>query len=708
MNKLSFLTIDHEDLKKTIYALISAFISAFFLASVIQLFKYDVLRNFYNIKLVNFEELSYFLTIFIISFMILFILNLLCFQPYLQSITSLFWIVFLVVFAYFSPVKSLIIGAVIIAIPSLFITIYHALSVYLNKDILVKRLIHTVISSATVSLFILLLVILIVKSKLIYIAPDTVNLSNISDTLIYAPHMMDRWLIVLYIFLGLLFIFVAYFLLTKYKNEIIEMIPFKRIGYVLIGGFLITQLVMLSLIMSYRVKTLISSTYDFGIFLQMFHNMRGFNGMVTTLERSVMLSHLNVHFSPIYYLMLPIFMILPYGETLQVLQILVVAVGVIPLWLIAKELKTHPFVRFAAIVMYIASPALITSHFYDLHENCFLAPLILFVLYFAIKRKTLLLFLASVLLLFVKEDAALYLFFIGLYLFINSIFAKTKDHRTIISGFVLMIASICYFLLITHYLNEFGDGAMFWRYDNLLLTADGSIFEIIQGFLLNPSYYLATFFSPLKINTIVLLLASVGFIPFLMKNFTGYILMIPVAIINYLSTYPYQHQFGFQYFYGSATLIIFMVLLAEKDHQDQKITHKLFKPIPIFQFLCLIGLSVSLVHGFSYIEENSNIIDYYHANESLFEEMKSTLKSIPNDKKVVATGFLTPYLADREYLYDYDYFQFSRPEVEIDYVIVDGRINAVNLEKINQRLENLDYTLSYLSTEHILIYEPKK
>lgn len=708
MNKKFFLKIDHEDIKKTILALISAFVSAFFLSSVIQLYKYDVLRNFYNIKLVNLEELSFFLTIFIFSFMILFILYLLFFQPYLQSITSLFWVIFLVVFAYYSPVKSLVIGALIVSVPALFITLYHWLKVHLDKEILSKRVMHTVIASVTALLFISLLVILSVKSKLVFVAPDTLNLSQISDTLIYAPHMMDRWKIALFVFLGMLMLSISVILLLKYKLLHLEKIPFQKIGYIIIAAILVAQVVTLSLIMSYRVKTLISSTYDFGIFLQMFHSMRGFNGMVTTLERSVMLSHLQVHFSPIYYVMLPIFMIFPYGETLQILQIIVVAIGVIPLWLITKEFKTHQFIRFSAIIMYIASPALITSHFYDLHENCFLAPLILFVLYFAIKRKTLLLMLSSVLLLFVKEDAALYLFFIGIYLFINVLFSKSKskDYRTLISGMILSIVSVGYFLVITNFLNDSGDGAMFWRYDNLLLTGEGSLTEIIEGFLLNPSYYLATFFAPLKINTIILLLASVGFIPFLMKNFAGYILMVPVVIINYLSTYPYQHQFGFQYFYGSATLIIFMVLLAEKDHQDQNITYKFFKPIPILQFFCLIGISVSLVQGINYIKEHTDLIHYYQSNAEQFDEMKSTLQSIPSDKNVVASGFLTPYLSDRDYLYDYDYFRMSDAEVEIDYFIIDGRITPSTLDNIIHRIENLNYRRSELSTEYILIYEP--
>lgn len=249
---------------------------------------------------------------------------------------------------------------------------------------------------------------------------------------------------------------------------------------------------------------------------------------------------------------------------------------------------------------------------------------------------------------------------------------------------------------------------MFWRYDNLMLTADSGLKDIILGFLLDPSYYLATFFAPLKINTILLLLGAVGFIPFFIKNFAGYLLIIPVVIMNYLSTYPYQHQFGFQYFYGSAVLIIFMVLLAEKDHQTHDVNHSVINRSKILHFFCLIGLSVSLVHSYHYLDENKGIIKQYQLQEELYTEMKTALMTIDQDKTVVASGFLTAYLSDRTYLYDYDYFIYSRREVDIDYFIIDGRIDSDKLDQIITKIEELHYVKSDLSTEHILVFEPNQ
>lgn len=689
----------------SILTVISAFVSAFFVTGTVQLFHYDVLRNFYNINLVDLQEIDYFLKVFLISFILILPLFWLFFQKYLQNITALVWIIFLCVFAYFSPVKSLVIGSLIIAVPSVFITVSHTIDAFKNNHEKTDIIISTVFSGLVSLIFAVMIGLFIQKTKLIFELPDTNNLSNIGNDLIYAPHMVDRWNEVLIVFSITAFLFLVFSLVKPLIKIKSDKINYTIIGYIIIGIILIIQVVYLSMIMSYRVKVLTASTYDFGIFLQMFYNMRSGNGMMTTLERSMALSHLQVHFSPVYYLMLPIFMIFPHGETIQVLQILTVAVGLIPLWLITKHLKINRFISFAIMIIYIAFPALITSHLYDIHENCFLAPMILFVLYFGLKKQTIPLLLFTILTLFIKEDSSVYVFFIGLYLFSDGLFTKKseRDYKTVIHGIILSCASLLYFFTVTKYLNESGDGAMFWRYMNLFPDSHSAFPDIIRGFLIDPSYYLATLFAPLKINTILLLFGSVGMMPFFMKRYSGYFLIVPVVVINYLSTYPYQHQFGFQYFYGSSVLVIFMALLAVRD---LSLGNKPYQ-IKFMQILSLIGLSVSLVHGYHYINENKGYIALYDTNEVMFESMKNTLTSISEDKNVVASGYLTAYLSDRYYLYDYDYFKYAEREVEIDYFIIDGRIEADKLDKIISKIHQYGYTESSLSTEYVLIFEPE-
>ena len=128
-----------------------------------------------------------------------------------------------------------------------------------------------------------------------------------------------------------------------------------------------------------RVRSFSTPTYDFGLFAQMFYNMKEWGLPMTTLERDGLLSHFHVHVSPIYYLMLPLYCLVPVPETLQVLQAAVLALAVIPMWKLGKGLPDWQRMLLCGILLLY--PALSGGTGYDLHENCFLTPLILWLFY---------------------------------------------------------------------------------------------------------------------------------------------------------------------------------------------------------------------------------------------------------------------------------------------------------------------------------------
>nr|WP_289707141.1 DUF2079 domain-containing protein [Enterocloster clostridioformis] len=55
---------------------------------------------------------------------------------------------------------------------------------------------------------------------------------------------------------------------------------------------------------------------------------------LTTCERDGLLSHFAVHLSPVFYVLLPFYKLVPRPETLLVLQSLVVISGMVPLCLL--------------------------------------------------------------------------------------------------------------------------------------------------------------------------------------------------------------------------------------------------------------------------------------------------------------------------------------------------------------------------------------
>lgn len=111
----------------------------------------------------------------------------------------------------------------------------------------------------------------------------------------------------------------------------------KKCWIAVIALSAVFMLVFTALAMAMRYYKLCTPAFDFGIFTQMFENMKDGFGPVTTVERNYELSHFAVHFSPAYYLMLPFYTLFPHPVTLQILQGIFVTSGIIPVFLIARK-----------------------------------------------------------------------------------------------------------------------------------------------------------------------------------------------------------------------------------------------------------------------------------------------------------------------------------------------------------------------------------
>lgn len=664
---------------------ISAIFIAFVMMSLIFLLTSESI-SFYHITAINtqllIKQTLVFISIFVLIILVHYFYKPLSFLP----IIILSFLTYILVYMIDSPAYSLRVGALLLIIPFTYITV---------KEIINHK--HQYINLYSLNGLMILIIITYFLFTIGHssINSDLLNMSQISDSPIISDTYKDYVIYAIPLFLSIL----AVFIFNRYKKEDKRQIP-EIIFIVLITLF---QVISLSMIMVYRTKILYTSTYDFGIYAQMFYNMKNLNGMLTTLERSILLSHNAVHFSPIYYLMLPFYLIYPSLETLQVLQVVIVAIGVIPIYLISKHLKLNRTIMFLVITMYVFHPAIVSSSFYDLHENCFLPPLLLFVFYYGLKHQWVCLIISFTLTLMIKEDAGLYLVFIGLFfLFTNDQITQKEKIKHTVMSILLVILPLVYFYLVTKMLNTDGDGAMFWRYSNLEAYDDLGIFGMPLTLFQNPTYWLTTMFTPSKIYHLLIVFLCLGFIPLLNKRFSHYWLIVPLLIMNFSSTYKYQSLFGYQYFYGTTTLLVVMVLLAFKE--NQKNTPRV-KPILSYS-IGLVPLIFIFILGISLFESKSYYREYYQNRPELYNTMRETLENIPEDSKVVASGFLTPYLSNRQVLYDINYYSIASSDISFDYIILDNRWQSDKLLAYQNTAKALGYVESDLSNDYLIVFVP--
>lgn len=390
---------------------------------------------------------------------------------------------------------------------------------------------------------------------------------------------------------------------------------------------------LLAFIGVYRYLAYYTPCFDFGIFTQMFESMRTTFLPTTTCERFKELSHFSVHLSPIYYVLLPIYCIFPHPITLAVSQALIVASSVIPLALIARRMNFSRLQTILAAVCIAFYPALHGGTFYDLHENCFLTPLILWFFYFLERRSYLGMFFASIAVFLVKEDAAIYIAFIALYL----IFSK----REMLYGGFLFALSVAYFLFAITYLAKYGEGAMNWRYQNLMLSSDDSLTALIFNVIKNPGYALSQCFNAEKGEFLLAVLAPMAGTALLIKRPSRIILLGPLVLITLLSDYYYQHSIFFQYNFGIIAILFYLALL---NLQDIAPNAK--------QFLLIVMAVASLLSYTALCTPTLNVKDAYDGNRDKIALYNEAIEQVDRDRSISATTFLVPHLYDCKELYE--------------------------------------------------------
>ena len=423
-----------------------------------------------------------------------------------------------------------------------------------------------------------------------------------------------------------------------------------------------------------------SSTFDFGIFAQMFENMAKTGLQITSVERNVHLSHFAVHFSPFYYVILPFYMIFRSPESLLVIQALAAGLGAIPLALIAKKFKLSNSNILLTVTAYLFYPALSGGLFFDFHENKFLTVLILWLLYFIIsvspensdnsenskkylKIKYILIYVFAILTLTVKEDSFLYVFFIALYMASLKKDGKFSKNN-IIHGTIIAAMSVIYFFFSTYYLKNFGLGVMTYRFNLFLRIGEDSFITMILNVFKNPALLFASLLStPEKLEFIFYMLIPLCFLPFISKKLNFILLIIPMIVINLATDYIYQYDVHFQYTYGVTALLFF---LAVKNLSKINIRHitKLCVAMACFSIILFTAKNFNRIHAYNFI--------YFNFTDE-FTDAEAIISKIPLDSSISASTFLVPHLIKCENLYKVeigadDYFDY-----DTEYLVIDLR-----------------------------------
>ena len=410
-----------------------------------------------------------------------------------------------------------------------------------------------------------------------------------------------------------------------------------------------------------RYKTFSSPNFDFGLFVNMFHNMKETGLPLITSERDRLLSHFAVHISPIFYLLLPFYWLFPSPLTLQIGQAVVLSLGVIPVVLLCRHFRLSGKITVLISALYAFYPVMSSGTFYDIHENCFLTLTLLLTFLFYEKKKPFLMYLSAVSVLMVKEDAAIYLLIFALFVLLSE--------RRYLHGAILTAMSVGYFLLAVHLLEKYGTGTLNNRFNNLLYDRDAGLVGAAKTFLVNPGYVLTQLFTTSKggfekLVYFLQMLLPLGFLPFCSKKASRWLLVAPI-LINMVSYYQYLYDAGFQYHF--ATVAFFFYATVKNLPEMAPLTRRNLLSLAAAGCCCIYLVTVCPKYA-TYTERWEN-------NKQTYLQMEEILDTVPEDASVACSTFLLAHLADRNEIYEIGEHD-NKPDV--DFVVLDARYSSSN------------------------------
>ncbi len=404
---------------------------------------------------------------------------------------------------------------------------------------------------------------------------------------------------------------------------------------------------------------------DLAIFNQTFFNTIHGRWFDETLTLN---NYLADHFSPIIFLLLPFYFLLPSPLTLLALQTIGLGLAAWPLFYLSREITKNDKIALLVAVIWLLNPMMQAANL-DENHLLYLVPALVFgSAYFYLKNKFYYFLLFFILTLLVREDIALIMLMWSLLASLDK-----KDKKWIISPLVL---GLSYFLFAIKIIKSFAstDSYKFFNYYNWLGGDD--LFSIIATWLTHPLAVIQHLLSWNNISSILIILLPLLYLPLIKPKYLllSLLTFLQLAMTSKgLSSVAYMTRFSLLLLPGIFLALIFSLehIQARKSFLFSKFIYKNFG---FSKFLML----VSLVYFIIFLSPARQVAfkSYDQAQRS---NQYTMLEAVPDEKSVTASNNFLPQLSSRQYVYNIDYVYFRRTQfsqaifepIKTDYLLID-------------------------------------
>ncbi len=441
-----------------------------------------------------------------------------------------------------------------------------------------------------------------------------------------------------------------------------------------------------------------TSNYDLGLYDQgLWLISRGLYPYSSGSGRHIIGNHAAIILYPLsmlYYLWSDV-------RLLLVFQVAMTALGVVPIYMIAKA-HGHRLLGVLVSLVYLTHPATHNANLVDFHPDTLAATALFFVLWGIDRRRWLIVIVCCLVMLACKDNFALIVACIGGWLLL---------HRHWHVGGMLGLVGISWFVFTTQMLIPYLTGLE--GDENIFLerfSAYGdSFYTIFLTFFTRPDMILQELFQPLNREYLWRLFLPFAFLPLLNPRYL--LLAMPSLAMNLLSNFAGQKQLIFHY---DALILVFLAVTTL--YTLLWLAHNV-----AYQWLIFGLCAVMLLGGWWYTQSKVylRVVDIHQQinnKEGQFYPdyvyyRRYILSHVPPHASVSAHNYLQPHLSHRQHAYMFPnpfqrlffYDPDDFPSVPLDYIIYDTRHPWMHYISSKKMIELID-TLQ----KHGLYYQEMK
>ncbi len=341
------------------------------------------------------------------------------------------------------------------------------------------------------------------------------------------------------------------------------------------------------------------------------------------------------HFEPILAVVALLYRIWNNVVMLLIFEAVIVALGFIPVFLIAKKyLKSNLSALFISYG-YLLSMGILQAVHYPAHPGTWLPTFYAFAIYFVIEKKYYLYFLCLILALMSKESAFIHVAFIGLFVLI-----QFKDRLV---GWLTILLSVISYILIFKVVFFIANGGQAYAH-GIFSNISNDPVQFLKFIILHPVEAIKIAFSPsIKAQTLFLTLGSAGFLSIFTPVFL--LLVLPFLVERLLTNHPGMITMSFHYSAPIMAIvfisaIFFLCRLVQKGHQ------KIVPVLSVFLFLCSVSLMMVSSSYISPLYALAKSQNYSFGDRE--KEALDIIKKVPNNASVISEDAFVTHLSHRQ------------------------------------------------------------